>query len=319
MNCCYRLVWSALNRCWVAVAECARARGKTARVGAALAVAAGGALAAPPAAMQLPTGGQVTAGQAAVASQGSAMTINQGSNRAVIDWQRFDIGSQASVTVVQPARGSVLLNRVLGSDASQIYGRLSANGQVFLSNAAGIYFSPTASVDVGGLVATTHGMANVDFMAGSGRFSSTGGAGRVVNEGSLTAADGGYVVLAAPTVRNTGVVSARLGAAVLAAGDGVELQFDGAQGLADVRVSPAALAALVDNGGAVVAPGGRILLTAQAADRLQGGVVRMSGRLEADALTQDGGVIRLVASDAIAFSGRASADAAAQGRGGSIT
>ncbi|MDP1171969.1 filamentous hemagglutinin N-terminal domain-containing protein, partial [Klebsiella pneumoniae] len=78
-----------------------------------------------------------------------------GSSRAAIDWTSFDIGRNASVVFRQPDANSVALNRVTGGAPSQIFGRLSANGQVFLTNAAGVYFSPTAQVDVGALVATT--------------------------------------------------------------------------------------------------------------------------------------------------------------------
>ena len=48
-----------------------------------------------PSATQLPTNGQVVAGQAALRSQGNTLTVTQASQRAVIDWQRFDLGSQA--------------------------------------------------------------------------------------------------------------------------------------------------------------------------------------------------------------------------------
>ena len=77
-------------------------------------------------------GAVVSAGSASVSSSGSAMTIAQSSQRAVINWQTFNIGADASVNVVQPSSSAVLLNRI-GSDApSQIFGRLSANGQVVL-------------------------------------------------------------------------------------------------------------------------------------------------------------------------------------------
>ncbi|MFX7973163.1 filamentous hemagglutinin N-terminal domain-containing protein, partial [Acinetobacter baumannii] len=85
---------------------------------------------------------------------------------------------------------------------SQIFGRLSANGQVFLTNAAGVYFSPTAQVDVGALVATTGSLGTDDFMAGRWTFHRAGSTASVVNEGRLNAAPGGYVALLAPEVRN---------------------------------------------------------------------------------------------------------------------
>ena len=106
-------------------------------------------VAAPPAVGALPSGGQVVAGDAQIRSTGAAsLTIQQTTPRAAIDWQRFDIGSAASVRFEQPSAQSVVLNRVLGTDPSQIFGTLSANGQVFLSNPQGVYFAPGARADL---------------------------------------------------------------------------------------------------------------------------------------------------------------------------
>ncbi|MTW05151.1 MBG domain-containing protein, partial [Pseudoduganella ginsengisoli] len=301
MNRCYRLRWSECGQVWVPVSEHARGRGKRGGVAGAVAVAAAtaalmlpGAIAhAQPAPTQLPTGAQVAAGQAAVSSQGAHMDVQQGSSRAVIDWQTFNVGRGASVAFRQPDAASVMLNRVLDSQPSQIFGSITANGQVFLTNPNGIYFAPGASVDVGGLVATTHGISNDDFMAGRYRFTRGGSQGSVVNEGSLRAALGGYIALLAPEVRNRGVVIARQGTAVLAAGETFELQFEGAATLANVRVSAATIQALVDNGNAVRAPGGHVILSAHGANQVQGSVVHNSGVLEADALAERNGRIFL--------------------------
>jgi len=302
INRLYRLVWSETLGAWVAVAENTRGRGKRsgrrrllaalfAGVGMSSAHAAG-----PPAPNQLPTGGQVVAGNVALSQQGSQMTVSQGSQRGVVDWQTFNVGSQARVDFVQPSSSAVTLNRVLDTQASQIYGRISANGQVFLSNPNGVYFSPTASVDVGGLVATTHGIDNAAFMAGSTEFQRNGATGSVVNEGSINAALGGYVALLAPEVRNSGVIVAQAGTVALAGGDAVRLQFGAGQDLVGVLATPSQIATLVENGNAVHAPGGQIILSAQAAKQLQDGVVRNSGTLEATGLASRGGKIVLDAS-----------------------
>ena len=113
-----------------------------------------------PAPTAIPQGAQVTAGSASIQQSGTAanpvVSITQSSNRAIVNWQSFNLGRDAAVQFQQPSVSSVTLNRVLGSDPSSIFGRISANGQIYLINPNGIYFSPTASADVGGLVATTH-------------------------------------------------------------------------------------------------------------------------------------------------------------------
>lgn len=138
-----------------------------------------------PATHALPTGADVVAGSAQVVTGGTAaapvMMVNQGSDRAIVNWNTFNIGRDASVVFQQPNPHSVILNRVLDMSPSQIYGNMQANGQVFLLNPAGVWFGPSSSVDVGALVATTHSMSNADFMAGNYRFERNGATGSVVN------------------------------------------------------------------------------------------------------------------------------------------
>ena len=312
----YRLIWSEKQGAWVAVAENARGRGKSSGRGAFMAALFAGlglapfAWAGPPGASQLPTGGQVVGGAATITQGGSQMTINQATQRGAIDWQTFNVGSQAQVNFQQPNSGSVTLNRVQDSQASQIFGRITANGQVFLSNPNGVYFSPTSSVNVGGLVATTHTIATADFMAGSNAFAHNGATGSVVNDGSLNATLGGYIALLAPQVRNNGIVIAQAGTVALAAGEQISLQFSDSRTLAGVLVSPSAIAALVENGSAVQAPGGMIIMSAQAANELQGGVVRNTGSVAATGLASRGGKIVLDSSGLVDNSGSLDASGA---------
>ncbi|HEY4251967.1 MAG TPA: filamentous hemagglutinin N-terminal domain-containing protein, partial [Roseomonas sp.] len=71
-----------------------------------------------------PTGGQVVAGQASITSGANRTTINQTSDRGVINWQQFNVGSQHTVQFQQPNAGSWTLNRVVTSDPSVIAGRI---------------------------------------------------------------------------------------------------------------------------------------------------------------------------------------------------
>ena len=118
------------------------------------AIASTTSLAAPPT-NQLPTNGRVIAGQAEISQSGSTMLVNESTNRAVVNWDSFNVGINASVKFQQPSTSAVILNRVTGNDSSQIYGQLTSNGQVYLVNTNGIYFSPTSSVNVGSFLAST--------------------------------------------------------------------------------------------------------------------------------------------------------------------
>lgn len=273
-----------------------------------------------PEAGQLPTGGHVTTGSASISQNSTTLNIHQSTDRAAINWQSFDIGSNAHVNFNQPSVNSVALNRVLDGNPSQIFGRLTANGQVYLTNKAGMYFSPSASVNVGALVATAHGMSDQDFMNGKTSFSRNGSTGSVINEGSIRSRLGSYIALLAPEVRNAGVVVAEMGSVALAAGEDFALHFNSFGGLSDITTTKSNITTLVENKQAVQAPGGLIILSAQAVNSLQGGVVKNAGTIEATGFVNDGGVIKLAASNKIELGGSVNADAKpnSSGNGGEV-
>ena len=329
----YRLVWSHVHSCWIAVAEGARGRGKSAlrKLSAVLlgAAAASAAIAAPPgpasfappalkalpATNALPTGAQVVAGQASVTANGSQMTVQQGTDKAILNWQSFDIGANAGVRFVQPGSGSVALNRVLGNDPSRIYGKLDANGKVFLVNGNGVLFGASARVDVGGLVASSLSLPDGDFLAGRYTFSGASSAGAVRNEGSIRTTNGGYVALLAPNVSNAGSIVAANGSVALGAGEqvGVDLRGDG---LITLRVERGAVEAIAANSGLVQADGGRVEFSARGADALARATVNNTGIVQARGLVADGGSIRL-AGDGDVHAGALDASSG-KGKGGQV-
>jgi hypothetical protein len=176
-------------------------------------------------------------------------------------------------------------------------------------------------VDVGSFLATTHSISDTNFMNGVNSFIRNGASGSIINDGAIKSGLAGYIALLAPEVRNNGVIIAQKGTVALGAGESYTLQFDSNNTLAEITVTPASIAALVDNGHAIEAPGGLIILSAQAANRLQGGVVNNTGSIRADGIVNDGGVIRIRASDKITNKGIITADAAANstGNGGQIS
>ncbi|HEY0301384.1 MAG TPA: filamentous hemagglutinin N-terminal domain-containing protein, partial [Rhizomicrobium sp.] len=81
-----------------------------------------------------PTGGTVIAGSATINSNGNSTTINQSTNRALINWNTFSIAAGGSVRFNQPGTTAITVNRVTGAQSSTINGSLLANGQVWLIN-----------------------------------------------------------------------------------------------------------------------------------------------------------------------------------------
>lgn len=243
-------------------------------------------------AADLPTGGVITYGSGAIGSSGSQMVINQSSNKLAIDWQSFNISAGSRVTFNQPGADAIALNRVLGSDGSQIMGQLNANGRVFLVNPNGVLFGSGAQVQVGGLVASTLDIDPLDFARGSYRFKANGQPAAVINQGSIIAADGGAVALLGGRVSNEGVIVARQGSVALAAGNAMTLDFAG-DGLLNVQVDSSAADALVENHKLIRADGGKVLLTADAGNALIKTVVNNTGVIEARTLGQKNGKIML--------------------------
>jgi filamentous hemagglutinin family protein len=232
-------------------------------------------------AQTMPSGGQVAAGQATISQSGPGfMQIDQASQKAILNWESFSIGSGGHVNFFQQqGPSSVALNRVLGNNPSQIFGNLTANGRVFLVNPSGILFGPGSSVNVGALVASTLSITDDDFMAGRYVFSNAGGAGSILNQGNLFS-HSGYTALLAPRVTNEGFIFANLGSVALAAGDRVTLDMVG-DNLIRVSVDQAALNAAVVNTGSIEAFGGNVLLSAQSANALLDTVLNTEGIVRA--------------------------------------
>jgi len=277
-------------------------------------------LAASQGAHALPQNGQVVTGQGAIAQNGTSMTVTQTTPKLGINWQSFGIGAGETVNFVQPSSAAIALSRVQGQDPSAILGSLNANGQIFLINPNGILFAPGAQVNVGGLIASTNDMSDADFIAGQYRFIRQGNAAELRNQGSLKAADGGYIVLLGPNVSNAGEITARLGKVLLGGGDDVTVYLNSGS-LVGYRIDQAGLDTIVANSGTILAHGGEVALQAGTLDQLSKAVVNNTGVIEAHTVENHQGVIRLLAgrtAGEVNLGGRLDASAPGGGDGGRI-
>ncbi|MFM9912195.1 MAG: filamentous hemagglutinin N-terminal domain-containing protein [Methylophilaceae bacterium] len=169
------------------------------------------ALAAP---TDLPTGGAVAAGSAAISTVGSTMTVATASTRTVMTWNSFSIGSAAQVNFNQPSAASATLNRVTGPDVSQLMGALNSNGSVFLVNPNGVVMGASAQINLPSITinTSTSTPSDADFLAGTtaGFNTPTASGGNSILDGAITAttsiniASGGTVtvggILSAPII-----------------------------------------------------------------------------------------------------------------------
>lgn len=323
MNKIFRTIWNHARQSFVVVGETAKShtKAKASRV-AGVILAAGSFLlvSATAFAVDLPTGGQIVGGSGSIATNGNTMTITQDTARMAADWQSFSIGAGNTVNFVQPSASSVALNRVLGSDVSVIQGALRANGQVFLLNPNGVLFTPSAQVNVGGIVASTLNMSTADFMAGNYKFEGTS-SNAIINQGNITAVGdgngGGTIALIAAKITNTGSLTANKGNVLLGAGSKVTLDLGGPVKL---QVTQGQIDALIESGGAIKADGGVVLLTAKAAGDLAISVINHTGVIEAQTLAtgEKGQITLLGEGELITVSGKLDASAPNGGVGGRI-
>ncbi len=177
-----------------------------------------------------PVGGQVVQGAASIQSSGSTLTVNQSSQRAIVDWQAFSVGAGETARFNLPSSTSAIMNRVVTNNPSAIYGNLSSNGQVFLINPSGIIVGPTGVINTAGFVASTRDVSNQNFMNGGGLDFQGDSQGAVKNLGKIVANDGDAVLIGAKA-ENAGTMEAPLGVAALVAGNSIYYVPDSASSI----------------------------------------------------------------------------------------
>jgi len=93
----------------------------------------------------------------------NSLTIQQHANDVTLNWASFNIGAGGKVIFQQPASTSIALNRIFSANPSNIFGTLTANGQIYLLNANGFLFGSGASVNVGSLLASSLNITDATF------------------------------------------------------------------------------------------------------------------------------------------------------------
>ncbi len=270
----------------------------------------------------LPQGGTIANGSATITynSNTPKLDINQASHGAVIDWNSFNIGEHATTEFHQPDANAIAVNRVHDGSPSQILGSLKANGNVVVLNQNGVMFGQNATVDVGGLVASTGTLNEAKFnQTGAVELSNLQTGGKIQNDGTITVADRGLAAFVAPEVVNNGVITAKLGRIELAAGGEratVDLYGDK---LVELALDETSTKAIATNAGTLQADGGMVAMTAAAVEGVVNNIVNAGGIIQANSVDTRGGRIVLTGNNVnVAATGQISAKGAGKADGGTI-
>ena len=235
---------------------------------------------------------------------GNKRVVHQDQEKAIVDWHSFDIGAEAWVHFDQQGNTNwSALNRIYNEHPSQIFGRLTADGNIFLINQNGILFGPSARVDTRSIAASALQMTNENFLNGTLTFqngdydsetdtitASFLGDAVVANYGQIKAADGETVMLIAPRVENDGTIQAPNGYIGLISGQAVHVEKDEDTLRNEVKVNTP---------GPVTNYEGGVLASDYGHIGLYGSVVRQEGLIRSVSAVNNEGKIELLASEKI--------------------
>lgn len=262
----------------------------------------------------LPQGDKVVFGTATVEKTADKMTIDQKTPTTQIEWHSFDIGKNKEVEFKQPDANSVAYNRVIGGNASQIQGKLKANGKVYLANPNGVIITQGAEINVAGLFATTKDLERISENGNGNQFTRKAKngqlpkegqllkdgqvvkEGQVINKGKITAKD--FVVLNGDEVINEGDINVEKNAAKngeVYLSSGYNFTFTLSDSGISVALEDNPAQGIVKNEGSIKA--GEITLSAKGRNQALDSLVMNNGVLEATKVSNRNGKVVLSADD----------------------
>ena len=244
---------------------------------------------------------------------GNTLTVTQTQSQAVIDWKSFNIAPDSIVLFSQKKDGAAqpqwaALNRIYDSNPSLIFGKLKADGKVYLINRNGILFGPGSQVNVHSLVASNLNITDANFQNGKLRFTTDpydasqgaldAGKSYVSNYGSIATDSGGSIFLVGPNVVNAGTISSPSGKIDLIAAKGAG-EVEVVELTADATGNDVTYSSLQVPGVAYNAEGGKLITEAGGRIGMYGATVQNDGLIRAVTALKKGGVVFLQASDKI--------------------
>ena len=256
--------------------------------------------------LALPQGGSVVSGQVNIDYAAvDRLNVNQASNQAVVNWQSFNVGRDASVHFNQPGSKASILNKVL-SGQSIINGKIYSNGRLFLINPTGILTGPNSAIRAEGAVLSTLNLSQQNYLNNNLQFN-TNTNSSLVSQGLI---EGQYVALMAPQVNNQGTIVSSV-ATTIAAGDDMLLGISNSNNLT-IKISPSKLQAMAKNEGTIKTQNGMVTIKTDAAQSLVDDIIKLPNA-KATGLVSENGVIKLVSNSGSIQANKIKIDAGSKG------
>src|SRR6056300_262141 len=238
--------------------------------------------------LELPTGGEVVSGDISIQKEAGKLIINQNSSKGIIEWQKFNVGADASVYFNHKNNTDSILNQIVGGSKSIILGNIYSNGKLFINNPNGITVGANANINAHSFIGSAMKIANQDFLNQIYHFKQ--------DQNSLFDQNGNieakYVALLATDVTNNGNIKSSNGSVNLAASDDLVLKINNDNSL-QIKVSPAKLKATASNKGIIIAENGVVSIKADMAQDAIAASIK-GPENQANGLVSKNGVIKLV-------------------------
>lgn len=234
----------------------------------------------------------VVSGSAEVLSDALTQEIRV-SDKAILEWDTFSIGSKEVLCYIQPSSMSVALNRVVTGAPSELLGRLEANGKVYLINPNGVLIGKDAYIKTAGFLASTLDLSDTEFLEGKDLSFKGKSNAPLIHLGNIECTLGD-VALFAKTIEQQGDIQASRGTVFLGCGSEIYLKPEGEKRLF-IRCSSFSdleeTAVGLNLDGKIASLRSEI----QAEGNPYGRAIHQKGSIQATGLQQEGGRVFLVA------------------------
>ncbi len=160
---------------------------------------------------------KVVSGKVIVDNKKDLLNILQKTDKAILNWDDFSIKADEIFNFILPSNNAAILNKVVTSNPSLIYGQLNSNGKVFLVNPNGIIVGKNAVLNTNKFVASTLDVSNDEFLNGDDLHFTSKNFSKIENHGTINSRDDIFII--AQDIENKGSIKSDKSVNLIGASD----------------------------------------------------------------------------------------------------